>query len=283
MIRRIARGLLLVGVLVTVVLLFAFPTDDIARWVVARATPPGATSLTFRSARLRPNGLHLEGAALRRSDGSALLEAPWARLRPSWLALLGERQGRPWSLGAGLCTGTVDVELDGNGNGGADQELEVTWDKLDLAQCLPELVPQLELAGVGTGQASLRIPPSEPVSGSGMFDLSEAVWEVEAPHIGRVTVRADEATLRWGLDPKQLTVERFTLAGPDVELEMDGVVRLSRTSLGDGRLDLEADVVLMPGGDPGVQRLFAAFRPDADGTRHLRITGSIDAPRVEPQ
>jgi hypothetical protein len=39
----------------------------------------------------------------------------------------------------------------------------------------------------------------------------------------------------------------------------------------------------MPGGDPGVQRLFAAFRPDADGTRHLRITGSIDAPRVEPQ
>jgi len=279
-IRRIGRALLLLAVLVAVVLAVAFPTDEVARWVVARATPQGGASLTFRSARLRPTGIHLEGAALRRSDGSALLEAPWVRLRPSWLALLGERRGRPWSLGAGLCTGTVDLELDADG---ADQQLEVTWDRLDLGTCLPELVPQLELSGFGTGEASLRIPSSDPLTGSGVFDLSKAVWEVDAPSIGPVTVRADDATLRWGLDPKQLTVERFSLVGPDVEIEMDGNVRLNRTNLGDGRLDLNADVVLVPGGDPVFQRLLSAFPPDDDGTRRLRITGSLDAPQVQPQ
>jgi type II secretion system protein N len=277
-IRRVARAVLLIGILVTVVLVFAFPTDEIARWIVARVTPPGTTSLTFRSARLRPNGLHLEDAALRRADGSALLEAPWVRLSPSWLSLLGERRGRPWALGAGLCTGTVDLALDADGT---DQQLDVTWDRLDLATCLPDLAPQLELTGVGTGQASLRIPPSGPVSGSGVFDLSRAVWEVEAPRLGPITVRGDETKLRWTIDPTQLTVERFSLAGPDVEIEMDGVVHLSRTgSLGDATLDVEADVVLVPGGDASVQRLFSAFPADDDGTRRLHVTGSLDAPRV---
>lgn len=281
MIRRIARAALLLGILVAVVLFFAFPTDEIARWVVARATAQGAAAtLTFRSARLRPNGIHLEDAALRRPDGSAMLEAPALRLRPSWLALLDERQGRPWSLGAELCTGTIDLDLDGEHGG---QQLEVTWDHLDFGACLPELVPQLALVGIGKGQASLRIPSTDPASGSGVFDLSEAVWKVQAPDLGLVTIRADEAGLRWILDPKLLTVERFSLSGPDLDVEMHGTLRLSRTNFSEGTLDLDADITLVPGGDAVFRRLLESFPPDDDGTRHLHITGSLDVPRIEPR
>jgi len=281
MIRRIGRGLLLGGVLLAVVLLVAFPTDEIARWIVARATAQGAAvTLTFRSARLRPNGVHLEDAAFRRLDGTAVVEAPWVRISPSWLALLGDRQGRPWSLGAELCGGSLDLDLDGDGEA---QALDVTWDRLDLGTCLAALLPQFGLAGIGTGTATLRMPRSEPPSGSGVVDLREASWTIPQPNLGPVSIRADEATLRWAIDPKTLTVETLSLVGPDLDLELNGTVRLSRTQFGDGKLDLDVAIDLVPGGDPLFRRLLESFPADQDGTRRLHVGGSIDVPQITPQ
>jgi len=281
MIRRIGRVVLLGGVLVAVVLLVAFPTDEIARWVVAQATKPGsAVTLTFRSARLRPNGLHLEGAALRRTDGTALLDAPAVRISPSWLALLDERNGRPWSLAAELCGGSVDIDLDGDGEA---QAVDLGWDHLDLGACLAEFVPQLGVVGFSKGEATLSIPQSDPVSGSGVFDLNDAASTLQHPHLGAVTIRADEATVRWSIDPKLLTIEKLSLVGPDLDVRMDGTVRLSRTRFGDGKLDLDAEIDLVPGGDPLFRRLLDGFPPDDDGTRRIHIGGSIDVPQVEPQ
>src|SRR5262249_5906473 len=78
-----------------VVLALSFPTDELARWGLARAPLPDGRFITFERAHLRPWGLVLDGATLRRPDGGALYTADWVRLRPSW-------GRRPWRPAAGL-------------------------------------------------------------------------------------------------------------------------------------------------------------------------------------
>jgi len=76
-----------------VVLALSFPTDELARWGLARAPLPDGCFITFERAHLRPWGLVLDGATLRRPDGGALYAVDWLRLRPSWSV-------PPWRLAA---------------------------------------------------------------------------------------------------------------------------------------------------------------------------------------
>ena len=69
-----------------VVLALSFPTDELARWGLARAPLPDGRFITFERAHLRPWGLVLDGATLRRPDGGALYAVDWLRLRPAWSA-----------------------------------------------------------------------------------------------------------------------------------------------------------------------------------------------------
>src|SRR4029453_16228632 len=83
------------AVLFTVVLALTLPTDQLVRLVLTRVPVPDGHLLTFQHARLRPWGLVLDAPAYRRSDGSAVLDMDWLRVRPSWTSLWRDRLRGP--------------------------------------------------------------------------------------------------------------------------------------------------------------------------------------------
>jgi type II secretion system protein N len=276
---RIGRVLLAlaVGVLVfAVTLAVVFPTDAVVRSAIARWVRPDQPTLTFIRAKLRPWGLQLDGPALRRTDGTAIVSAQWATVRPSLWGLLVDRTGRPWRVRAGACGGEVTALLERDG---ADSALALAWDTLDLDDC-PSL-PQFDftVTGIAHGTARLRRTPSGP-AGEGSVVLHAAAIRVPGRGLpGLDTLHADPGTAHWTLADGRLAVDTIDVRGPDVNASGGGTVRLAGVPA-DSAIDFRLEVTPGTKPNPLLVRILETLPPTADGAHLLVLGGTFAAPRL---
>jgi type II secretion system protein N len=276
--RTLLRGALAAAALFAVVLGLTFPTDQLVRWALARLPFPDGHALTFRSARLRPWGLVLDGAAYRRSDGHAVVETDWLRLRPSWTAFLRDRLGRPWHVGAGVFGGMIDARIGADGGGPV---IDLSWTDVEVGRLLAALERDDPLSGRSTGSAALRLPVADAASGSGEVTLRTAVWQLPFEMLEDVPLHADQATLRWSLAEQRLQVASLDVRGEEIDLTARGQVKLA-PALGASALDVHMTVTPLPGIPPGLRHLLDGLPRRPDGVRDFRLTGTLNAPHIGP-
>jgi type II secretion system protein N len=260
--------------LFAVVLGVSFPTDQVARWALARALLPEGRFLTFQRAHLRPWGLLLDGATLREPDGGPLYQADWLRLRPSWSGLVRDRLGRPWRVAAGVLGGTIDANL---GLDDGAQTIELTWADLDVERLLATLRRPERLSGRSSGSTGLRVAEGAPASGSGEMVLRDAVWQPPLDVLADLPLHADRATLRWGLADRRVEVASFDLHGREMNLAASGQVHVA-----DGTLALHVTLTPLPGMPARLRQLLEGLPRGTDGTRDFLLAGTLDAPRITP-
>jgi type II secretion system protein N len=252
-----------------VVLALSFPTDQLARWGLARAPLPDGRFITFERAHLRPWGLVLDGATLRQPDGGALYTADWLRLRPSW-------SGPPWRLAAALLGGTVDARL---GTDRDVQTVEFTWTDLDLERLLATLQRGDRVSGRASGSTGLRLTAADSPSGSGEIVLRDAVWQPSLGALADAPVHAEHATLRWDLADRRLSVAAFDLQGREMNLAASGHIEVA-AALDASTLDLHVSLTPQPGMPEQMRQLLDGLPRGADGTRDFVLAGTPHAPRI---
>jgi type II secretion system protein N len=251
------------------VLALSFPTDELARWGLARTPLPDGRFITFERAHLRPWGLVLDGATLRQPDGGALYTADWLRLRPSW-------SGPPWRLAAGLLGGTVDARLDTDRD---VQTVEFTWTDLDLERLLAALQRGDRVSGRASGSTGLRLTAADSASGSGEIVLRDAAWQPSLGALADAPVHAEHATLRWDLADRRLSVAAFDLQGREMNLAASGHIEVA-AALDASTLDLHVSLTPRPGMPEQMRQLLDGLPRGADGTRDFVLAGTLDAPRI---
>lgn len=275
--RGLGIAALVVGAFVLGVAL-TFPTADVLRRVAGRALDSGDLRLAFGDARLRPSGLHLDDLHLTRADGAAAFDAKWLRIRPSLWGLVRGRLGRPWSVGAGTCQGTVDVVIDGDGT---TTPVEVEMRDVELAACAPYVFPRLDLYGRVTGSLRVRWPERDPAAGEGAIELRGAAWRPGGV-FGDTALHADTGTVRWRLGERRLAVETIEAASSDFRATGRGSVRFV-TPQSDSLLDIRITVTPGPTIPPLLRRWFDAVGgapPDRTGARTFRVGGTLGNPDV---
>jgi type II secretion system protein N len=265
------RALLVVAAtaVFAVVLALSFPTDELARWGLARAPLPEGQFITFERAHLRPWGLVLDRATLRRPDGGALYTADWLRLRPSW-------SGPPWRIAAGLLGGTVDARV---GTDGAAQTVELIWADLDLERLLAALQSGERVSGRASGSTGLRLTAGDSPIGSGEIVLRDAVWQPSLGALADAPVHAEHATLRWDLADRRLSVAAFDLQGREMNLAASGHIQVA-AALDASTLDLHVSLTPQPGMPEQMRQLLDGLPRGADGTPDFVLSGTLDAPRI---
>ena len=275
--RRLAIAALVVGVFAVVVSL-TFPTDALVRQIVARTPLPRGLRLSFAAAHLSPHGLWLDDVHLVELDGRSAFDATRLRLRPSLWGFWRDRTGRPWSITAETCQGTIDVAV---GVDGATTPVVVALDHVELASCLPYVMPRLDAYGRVTGTLSARLAPRDPPSGDGAVQLLGAGWAPGGP-LEDTRLHADAATLRWRLADRRLELTTIEATSDDFRVDAHGAVRLL-TPVDDSVLDLR--LVVTPGKTmpPLIRRYVDGLPgalPDAQGTRTFHVQGTLREPRV---
>ena len=278
MIRRALAWVLLVVVVFSVVVAFTFPTDTIVRAILDRVPLPDRMQLTFEAAHLRPNGLRLEQVHVVRPSGRPAFDAEWLRLWPSLWGLWRDHSGRPWSIAAATCQGTIDVGI-GVGPRGTTP-VTVSLEDVELASCLPYVLPQVNAYGRVDGHISAVVGPDRPAS-EGTLDLRAAAWKPGGP-LDDVALRADAGTLVWRLADGRLELTRLAARSTDFEATGSGLMRLL-TPIDDSLLDVR--VAITPGRTmpPLLRRYFEALTattPDAQGTRTFRLQGTLRDPSL---
>jgi type II secretion system protein N len=262
----------LAAVLFTAILAFTFPTDAVLRRVVARVTPPDGPRLEFAHASLRPSGLRLDAPSLRNPDGSIVAAAEWLLLRPSLWGLVRDRTGRPWRATGGVCGGSLEARLDGDGDGSA---LTLDWRELDLSSC--SLVPAGgALEGRAEGTVHLRLARDTPLAGEGNANVRSAMLRMAGLGLPLEALHADPVFVRWQLVADKITFSTIQLHGPELRVNGSGTVRLKQ-SLADTALNLRLIVTPGPEAPPPVLAALTHLPPASGipGARLLLVVGTI--------
>ena len=249
----------------TVSLALLFPTELVARRLLARAAPPEWPVVIFRGAALRPRGLWLTDVTLRRPDGTTVVHADSVRWTPSLSGLLRDGRGLPWRIAAEVCGGIG--------------EATVAMDGAAVA-CPPLAVAGGALAGRARGAARLEFTPPAPPSGSGRVDLEGATWRGEGPLAAIGSLHAAAASVGWRLRDGRLMVEALDLHGPEVSASGSGELRLTEPL---GASDLVLRLALAPEAQaPPLLRLFLGVpaTPSGTGSRLLTVAGTLAHPQL---
>ena len=255
-----------------------FPTDAIVRNLLARAPLPEQMQLAFTSASLRPNGLRLDDVHVVRSDGRPAFDAEWLRLRPSLWGLWQDRTGRPWTIAAKTCQGTIGVTI---GASPRATPIEVALEYVELATCLSYVLPQVDAYGRVSGKFDVAFGGADPTASTGALELRSASWRPGGP-LGDEALRADAGALAWTLQNGRLEFTKIEATGKDFQATGSGIVRVVNP-IDDSVLDLR--LAITPGATmPAmVRRYFDAIpgaAPGAQGTRTFRVQGQLRDPRV---
>jgi type II secretion system protein N len=251
-----------------------FPTDLLARRLLAAAIRPGGPTLAFAEARLRPGGLLLADVTLRRADGTALVQAPRVRLRPSLAGLVRNGRGLPWRIEAEACGGTGDATVAATG---PTASVTLVWRDADLAACPPLALAATGLiAGRAHGRARLALTPGSPPEGDGRVALVAATWRGEGPAAMLGALHAATASLRWRLQDGRVLVEALDVAGPEISIAGTGELRLADPW---AESDLDLRLALAPAAQaPQLLRLLLGG--PAAGRRELVLAGTLARPRA---
>ena len=242
--RRLLAIATLILVVGGVVGALTFPTDALVRAALDRMPLPDRLQLTFEAAHLRPNGLRLEQVHVVRPNGQPAFDAEWVRLWPSLWGLWRDRTGRPWTIAASTCQGTIEVEI---GVEPRRTPITVSLEHVEIASCLPYVLPQVEANGRVDGRVRVVVGGSDRPASEGRLELTSL-----------------DAT------------------SSDFDAQGTGVARLL-AGLDDSVLDLR--VAMTPGRTmaPRLRRYLDAIvgpAPATRGTRTFRIQGTLRDPRL---
>jgi hypothetical protein len=127
---RRAAAAAVVGLVFVTAMLVTLPADPIARRLLAGTPLPAGTRLDFAEATLGWRGLTLHDATWRSAAGTTLLAAERLRLSPSLRGWIRDRSGRPWSVEAALCGGSLRGVIEGDATATV---VRTAWTDLDLA------------------------------------------------------------------------------------------------------------------------------------------------------
>jgi len=267
-----------VSVVGVVVGALTFPTDALVRAALDRVPLPDQMQLAFSRARLRPNGLRLDEVHIVRPGGQPALDAEWLRLRPSLWGLWQDRTGRPWSIVAQTCQGTIDVTI------GADPRatpIKVALEHVELATCLPYVLPQADAYGRVDGTFDVEIGTGQASASTGALELRGASWKPGGP-LEDAALRADAGTLTWRLANGRLEFTKIEASSNDFQATGSGLLRLVNP-IDDSVLDLRIAVTPGPTMPPLFRRYLDAIAgaaPTAQGTRTFWIRGQLRDPRI---
>lgn len=253
---------------------FLFPTDLVARHLLARTNRPGWPALGFAHAKLRPGGIRLEEVSLRDAAGVELMRAEHARLRPSLAGLLRDGRGLPWRIEADVCRGTGDATVSADG---LITAVTVAWRNADLGACPPLAVAVTGvLGGRARGTARFAFLLGTTPEGSGRVEIEAATWRGAGPVAALGTLHAATAAVRWRLRDGRLLLETLDVTGPEVTVEGRGELRLADPW---GESDLDLRLALAPAtGAPQLLRLLLGV--PAAGTRNVLLAGTLARPRA---
>jgi type II secretion system protein N len=275
--RRLASAVLAL-IVFGVVGALTFPTDAVVRWMLSRVPLPDQVHLGFTGAVLRPTGLRLDGVQLISAVGRPVFDAEWVRLRPSLWGLWHDGRGGPWSIGAATCQGRIDLEV---GTEPGATPIAVTVTQVELASCLPYVLPALDASGRVDGGFTVRVGPPDPTRSMGALDVRGTRWKPGGP-LGDLALHADTGRIAWQLADGGLEIPTLEAVSSDFRAAGSGLVRLART-LDESRIDFRLVVTPGPTIPPLLRRYLAAVPgapPAADGARTLRIQGTLRDPRV---
>jgi type II secretion system protein N len=263
-----------------VVLALTFPTDRLVRRVVASIPFPPGRELTFERARLRPWGLTLDGAAYRRSDGSALVETEWVRLRPSWTSIGARGFGNPWRITARVFGGEIQANLDVGARAGT-QTFDLSWTDVELGPLLKAFEREDGLAGRATGRAALTLPKADAPSGQGELTLRGASWDPPIYALEGLQLHAQNATLHWTLGQRRFQLTRLDLHGDEVDMTSEGNVDIAPV-IGQSPIDLHVTIAPLSGAPRRLRELLERLPRRPDGVYDFRLAGTLGAPRAVP-
>jgi type II secretion system protein N len=268
----------LVAAVAAVVGALTFPTDALVRGALARVPLPDQLQLAFAQARLRPTGLRLDDVHVVRPDGAAAFDADWVRLRPSLWGFWHDRTGRPWSIVAATCQGTIDLTI---GATPRATQVAVALEHVELAACLPYVLPRVDAYGRVDGTFDFEVGAGPASAGAGALEIRSASWKPGGP-LGDEALRADAGALAWQVTNGRLELTKIEASSQDFQATGAGVVRLVNPP-DDSVLDIRIAVTPGPTMPPMLRRYFDAIAgaaPTAQGTRTFRIQGQLRDPRV---
>jgi type II secretion system protein N len=275
--RRLGVAALVLGVFGLVGAL-TFPTDTVVRALLDRVPLPDRATLTFAAAALRWNGLRLEQVRLAHPQEDRAFDADWLRLRPSLLGFWRDGTGRPWTVAAGTCQGTIEV---GVGAEPRATPIEVSFEHVELAACLPFVMPQVQAYGRVDGTVRVRLGTVDPPQSDGVLQIRGAAWTPGGPLEG-VPLRADAGALEWRLAEHRLEITKLEATSKDFTATGSGLVRLV-DSVDDSVIDLRVTVTPGKTMPPLLRRYFDAIPgepPNARDVRTFRVQGTLRDPRV---
>lgn len=206
------------------------------------------------------------------------------------LALM--RGAKAGAVEAGLAGGTLEAELDHNGEG---YHLTGKWDAIDLRQlAFLRRKVDLPLAGTLGGEVDVEVPTAD----EGKVKLANAVGQISLKvadaSLGPGTLATFEVPLtrinaidgKLVLDKKKATVDHFDITGKDLEGELTGYIDLKesfarfgprvhlRFKLGDEFLEAHKDLKTLLSLTPKVKNA------TSEGFTGVMINGTFADPKI---
>lgn len=270
---RLARFAALTAALFVALLAFMFPTEALLRHGLEMVTPPGGPRLEFTHASLRPWGLRLDDVSVRNADGTIVAAAEWLRIRPSLWGVFHDRTGRPWHVTGGVCSGSFEAAVSGEGTAST---VTLGWRDVDLADCALVPLGGGAVEGRADGTALVRVARDAPLSGEGDAKVRKVTLHTGDLGLPLDVLHTDPASVRWVLVEDKITLASITIEGPELTVNGTGTVRLKERFV-DSLLNLR--LIVTPGPD-APQRLLEVMThlPPASGVpgaRLLLVVGTI--------
>jgi len=269
----IAGVVLLVAVVVGAL---TFPTDTIVRSIVRQIPLPLGMRVDFATARLRPSGLRLYDVHVVRLDGTSAFDALSLHLRPSLWGLWGN-DGKPWTIAAETCQGTVEVTT---GESPSGKPITVVLRNIELATCLPYALPDVQAYGRLEGEMDFSEAGSGTAS-KGALTITSASWTPGGP-LEEDAIKADTGAITWRFANNRLEFTKIAASSEDFQATGSGIVRFT-TPFDASPLDIRLEVTPGRTMPETLRRYFDAIQgsaPTAQGTRTFTLQGPFRDARL---
>jgi type II secretion system protein N len=278
----VKRGLTIAGVVLLVAVVvgaLTFPTDALVRSVVRQIPFPAGTQFQFAGAHLRPNGLRLEDVHILRPDGPAVFDALSLRLQPSLWGVWRDGSGRPWTIAAETCQGTIELNV---GETPPGTPIVVTLRNVELATCLAYALPEVDAYGRLEGDFDVELGPAGAATASkGTLALTSASWTPGGP-LEDDALRIDTGNLAWRWANNRIEITRIAAFGKDFQATGSGIIRIM-SPVDDSPVDIRLEVTPGETMPPTLRQYFDGIpggAPTEQGTRTFNLQGQLRSPRL---
>lgn len=268
-----ALGCGLLGFLVGIYLFF--PTTALRDRLTAEVAAHSKAQLQISGLALHfPLGLTARDVVVTSADLPRPLDIDRLQLTPRWFSLFGSDPGV--DLEATLLGGNLRAAYHRSGN------FSAAGDHLSLSMPLGNL----KSLGVSSTVREANISSAVPLR-AGTASQAQVVLEnlqldgLKAVGGAKDVLRLGTVTLKASGQGNNFKVEELSATGGDLTLSGSGSLLLTGSPY-TTRLNLTATLRPAANFDPALRDLLAMFaKPAADGSLHLRLTGSLAAPNLK--